>query len=94
MHLLVLLVSTKELSYLTYFKNVTKNFHYREVDFQDTFFDLILLRDIKLENFFIILKNLSKDIPLSLVFIYWLLLTTMFFFKKNIRNKEVFLFSF
>ena len=84
----------KELSYLTYFKNVTKNFHYREVDFQDTFFDLILLRDLKLENFFIILKNLSKDIPLSLVFIYWLLLTTMFFFKKNIRDNEVFLFSF
>jgi len=84
----------KELSYLTYFKNVTKNFHYREVDFQDTFFDLILLRDLKLENFFIILKNLSKDIPLSLVFVYWLLLTTIFFFKKNIRDKEVFLFSF
>ena len=86
----------KELSYLTYFKNITKNFHYEELDLQDTFFDLILLRDLKLENFLIILKNLSKDIPLTLVFIYWLLLTIIFFYKRNIFKKILFylLFNF
>ena len=84
----------KELSYLTYFKNVTKNFHYKELDLKDTFFDLILLRDLKLENFFIILKNLSKDIPLTLVLIYWLLLTIMFFYKRDIFEKDVVLFTF
>jgi hypothetical protein len=84
----------KELSYLTYFKKITKNFHYKEIDFQDTFFDLILLRDLKLDNFLIILKNLSKDIPLTLVFIYWLLLTAIFFLKKNIDKKDIVLFTF
>ena len=84
----------KELSYLTHFKNITKNFHYEELDLQDTFFDLILLRDLKLENFLIILKNLSKDIPLTLVFIYWLLLTIIFFYKRNIFKKDIILFTF
>lgn len=84
----------KELSYLTYFKNVTKNFHYKELDLKDTFIDLILLRNLKLENFFLILKNLSIDIPLTLVFIYWLLLTVMFFYKRVIFKKDVVLFTF
>ena len=84
----------KELSYLTHFKNITKNFLLRRTDLQDTFFDLILLRDLKLENFLIILKNLSKDIPLTLIFIYRLLLTIIFFYKRNIFKKDIMLFTF
>ena len=55
----------KEISYLTYFKDINKNFHFREFDFLDTLLDLILLRDVILSNVFTILKNLSVDIPLN-----------------------------
>ena len=68
----------KEISYLTYFKDINKNFHFREFDFLDTLLDLILLRDVILSNVFTILKNLSVDIPLTLIFSYWLLLTMIF----------------
>ncbi len=83
----------KEISYLTYFKDINKNFHFREFDFLDTLLDLILLRDVILSNVFTILKNLSVDIPLTLIFSYWLLLTMIFFYKTKNWQKDIVFFT-
>ena len=58
----------KELSYESYFSNLIKNYHMKEIDFRDTFFDLLLFRDLKFENFRIILENLYIDKPISIIF--------------------------
>ena len=83
----------KEISYLTYFKSINSNFHFRELDFFDTLLDLILLRDVILSNVSTILKNLSVDIPLTLIFSYWLLLTIIFFYKTNNLQKDIVFFT-
>jgi hypothetical protein len=59
----------KELSYESYFSNLIKNYHMKEIDFKDTFFDFLFFRDIKFENFRIILENLFIDKPISIVFL-------------------------
>ena len=58
----------KELSYESYFSNLIKNYHMKEIDFKDTFFDFLFFRDIKFENFRIILENLYIDKPISIIF--------------------------
>lgn len=58
----------KELSYESYFSNLIKNYHMKEIDFRDTFFDLLLFRDLKFENFRIIIDNLYIDKPISVIF--------------------------
>ena len=56
----------KEIASVTYFSNIIKNYHLQEVDFLDLVLDLILLRDLKINNIFEILYNLSKDKPHSI----------------------------
>ena len=43
-------VFIKEVSYLTFFSDLTKNYHLEEVDLLDTFFDFLYLRDLKISN--------------------------------------------
>jgi hypothetical protein len=79
----------KQLSYRIHFKNLTVNYHLEEVDLKDTFFDLLLLRNIKLENINIILKNLYLDKPTTLVFFLFFFLSGVYLFKIGFKNKEI-----
>ena len=56
----------KELSYLTYFKNVTKNFHYEELDLQDAFFDFWEARFKRFLELFPQVSLAINQFPLSL----------------------------
>ena len=91
-------VFLKEMSSVTYFKNIQKNYHLKEVDLFDTFLDLILFRDLKLTNITIIFKNLMKDVPISLIFFYFLLFSIFYLFwsknKKTETNLLMFVIAF
>lgn len=82
----------KEISYLTFFQNIEKNYHLKEVNFVDTIFDLLLLRDVKLENIYIIFKNLFIDKPITIIFIYFIFLCIYYFLKVEDFNSEIFLY--
>lgn len=64
----------KETSQAFVFSNIQKNYHLKEVNLIDTFFDLILFRNLKLENINIIIENISLDKPVSLILIYLVIL--------------------
>ena len=64
----------KELSFITVFKNLTKNYHLKQIDLIDTFFDLILFRDLKISNIQTILRNLFLDKPSFLIFVIFFIL--------------------
>ena len=83
----------KELSLYFHFKNITRNYHLRDVDFLDTIQDLILLRDVKLENILIIIKNLFIDKPFSILMIYFFILFIIYFFKFRFLNKDINLYT-
>lgn len=67
-------VLLKETSQAFVFSNIQKNYHLKEVDLIDTFFDLILFRNLKLENINIIIENIFIDKPVSLILIYLVIL--------------------
>ena len=71
----------KEIASVTYFSNIIKNYHLQEVDFLDLVLDLILLRDLKINNIFEILYNLSKDKPHSYFLIVFLVLVLFNYLK-------------
>ena len=79
----------KELSYLFYFKYLIKNYHLKEIDFVDTIFDLLLLRNVRLENLKIILENLYYDKPFSLILAMFFTLMIAHFYKQKLRYKEI-----
>lgn len=79
-------IATKELIYLTYFKNLEKDHHIRQIDILDTILDLILLRDLNLYNFIEILKNLFIDKPFS----YLIVLMIGLYIFNLIKNQSSF----
>lgn len=79
-------LASKELIYLTYFKNLKKDHHISQIDILDTFFDLILLRDLNPYNFVGILKNLLIDKPLS----FLILMMIALYFYNLIQNQSSF----
>lgn len=78
-------VFLKELMYRFVFIDVGKDHHIRQIDLQDTIFDLILFRDLKLNNILLILKNLLIDKPLTI-----LLLVFLFSLFINIKKNKFF----
>jgi len=81
------------LSYSTYFSTVPKEHHIRQIDILDTIQDLLLLRDLKIENILIISQNLLIDIPIT----YFLILSTSIYliiFKKDKSDTELNLYVF
>ena len=72
----------KELSYITYFKYVPKDHHIRQIDVLDTIIDLLLFRDLELNNITIIFKNLLIDKPFSVIFFTYII----FFFCSAIYS--------
>ena len=79
-------LASKELIYLTYFKNLKKDHHISQIDILDTFFDLVLLRDLNPYNFVGILKNLLIDKPLS----FLILMMIALYFYNLIQNQSSF----
>ncbi len=87
-------LTIKELSSYFHFKDITKNYHLREIDFLDTIQDLILLRDVKLENILIIIRNLLLDKPFSILMFYFFILLILYFLKFRFSNKDINLYTF
>lgn len=54
-----------EIAYRTYFLAIPREHHLRQIDMRDTLLDLLLLRDLKLQNILEIFKNLWIDKPMT-----------------------------
>ena len=81
------------LSYSTYFSTVPKEHHIRQIDILDTIQDLLLFRDLKIENILAISQNLLIDIPIT----YFLIISTSIYliiFKKGKSDTELNLYVF
>ena len=74
----------KELLHLLVFTEVKKDHHIRQIDLTDTVLDLLFLRDLKIENILLILKNLWIDKPLVILFFvfYFSYIYSKIFVKK------------
>ena len=83
----------KELSFVTVFKNLTKNYHLKQIDLIDTFFDLILFRDLKISNIQTILRNLFLDKPSFLIFVIFFILLGKLILNKKAFNQDLVLYS-
>lgn len=75
----------KNISYSTRLKDLEPDHHIRQIDLKDTFFDLLLFRNLKIENIILIFKNLAKDVPLSLFIIL-----ILFLYLYNLKAKNIF----
>ena len=75
-----------EFSYRTYFAQVPRDHHIRQIDILDTIQDIFLLRDLKLGNINTILKNLLIDTPI----IYFLVLVISIYFVNLNKGKSSF----
>ena len=84
----------KELSFITAFKNLTKNYHLKQIDLVDTLFDILLFRDLKITNIQTIVKNLFLDKPTFLIFLIFFILFGLSVFKKEASNKDLMFYSF
>jgi hypothetical protein len=54
-----------EIAYRTYFLAIPQEHHLRQIDMRDTLLDLLLLRDLRLQNILEIFKNLWIDKPMT-----------------------------
>ena len=82
-----------ELSYRTYFDQVPRDHHIRQIDILDTIQDIFLIRDLKLGNINTILQNLLIDTP----FTYFLILVISIYFfclKEGKSSFELNLYFF
>ena len=62
-------LAIRQLSFLTYFSQLQNDHHLNQIDLQDTLLDLVLFRDLNLQNIQIIFGNLLEDKPVSFIFI-------------------------
>jgi len=74
----------KELLHLFVFTEVKKDHHIGQIDLADTALDLLFLRDLKIENILLILKNLWIDKPVVILFFvfYFSYIYSKIFVKK------------
>jgi hypothetical protein len=74
----------KELLYLFVFTEVSKDHHIEQIDVRDTIFDLLLFRDLQIQNIISILQNLWKDKPIVILFFifYFSYIYSRIFVKK------------
>ena len=76
----------KELLFIFVFKDISKDHHIKQMDVVDTLLDLLLFRDLKIENFILIIKNLWIDKPITLIFVIFYLayiFNTLIFKNSN-----------
>ena len=82
-------VLLKELRNITFFENIQKDYHLKEVDLVDTFFDLLLFRDLKLSNISTIFKNLIVDTPVFILFAYLFVMTIIFLYSYKLKYEKI-----
>ena len=84
----------KELLYLFVFTEVKKDHHISQIDIADTALDLLFLRDLKIENIFLIMKNLWIDKPVVILFFvfYFSYIYSKIFVKKFELKADVIFF--
>lgn len=75
----------KNIIYATRLKDLERDHHIRQIDLKDTFFDILLFRNLKVENIILIFKNLAEDVPLSLFIILM-----FFLYLYNLKTKKTF----
>tara|TARA_Y100000590_G_scaffold38900_2_gene41703 strand:- start:3276 stop:4742 length:1467 start_codon:yes stop_codon:yes gene_type:complete len=77
-------IALKELLHLFVFTEVNRDHHISQIDIGDTVLDLLLFRDLKVENIFLILKNLWIDKPMVILFFifYFSYIYSKIFVKK------------
>jgi hypothetical protein len=81
------------LSYSTYFSSVPGDHHIRQIDILDTIQDLLLFRDLKIENIMVISQNLLIDKPTT----YFLIISISLYliiFRKGKSDRELNLYIF
>jgi len=84
----------KELLYLFVFTDVKKDHHISQIDIADTALDLLLMRDLKIENILLIMKNLWIDKPIIILFFvfYFSYMYSKIFVKKfELKTDLIFL---
>jgi hypothetical protein len=81
----------KELLFLFVFVEVSKDHHIIQMDVTDTILDLLLFRDLQIQNILSIIQNLWMDKPLSILFfifyfsyVYSKIFTKRFEFKNDL----------
>jgi len=77
-------IALKEFLFLFVFSEISKDHHIRQMDIQDTVLDLLLFRDLKIQNIFSIIQNLWIDKPLAILFFifYFSFIYSKIFIKK------------
>ncbi len=77
-------IALKELLHLFVFTEINKDHHISQIDIGDTILDLLLFRDLKIENIFLIMKNLWIDKPMVILFFifYFSYIYSKIFVKK------------
>ncbi len=82
----------KTILYATRLKNLEPDHHIRQIDIQDTFFDLLLFRNLKIENILLIFKNLAQDRPFTLFLVIMTLLYLINLKTNNVYELNYFFF--
>ena len=83
----------KELLFIFVFPEISKEHHIRQIDLQDTFIDLLILRDLKFENILLILKNLWIDKPITiLLLIFYMTFLLNSVILKKVNTSDILLF--
>ena len=83
----------KELLFVFVFPEISKEHHIRQIDLQDTFIDLLILRDLKFENILLILKNLWIDKPITiLLLIFYMTFLLNSVILKKVNTSDILLF--
>ena len=89
-------IALKELLFLFVFTGteISKDHHIRQIDITDTILDLLLFRDLEVENIFLILKNFWIDKPIVILFFifYFSYIYSKIFIKKfELQSDLIFL---
>ena len=70
-----------------YFRETHYATYTNDLDYVDLIFDIILFRDLNLDNIFLIVKNFWIDKPTSLIFVYFFLFLIFNLFKTRNVNQ-------